>query len=216
MSFHNGQHGECGEDGDERDQDATDADRAVPGASPAAFGFVGAAPGEDGLGEDVVEELIGGTSVVRGGRDWAKDATALGTGELIENGSDLGFRSLRPVGEVGSGVGDLRLAAAHEEAEAVGGGVVLRRGKPAERVQGVVLDDWEPPSASRRASVSVCAPSATVARQSRSSTSCRNGASTRSPGASASAAGAWPSAASARRPPAAASSTALVSAGSME
>ena len=52
-----------------------------------------------------------------------------------------GLGSLCPLGEVGSRVGDLRLASADEEAEAVGGGVLLCGRETAERVEEVVLDD---------------------------------------------------------------------------
>ena len=84
--------------------------------------------------------------------------------ELVEHRRDLRLGSLRPLGEVGGGVGDLRLARADEEAEAVGGDVLLGGREPAERVEEVALDD--PPRAAERLEPRererVCSPSSTV------------------------------------------------------
>ena len=104
-----------------------------------------------------MEELVARCSASsRGRRDRAEDAAALAAAELVEHGRDLRLRA-RPSSRRGRRrSGRSSSCAADEEAEAVGGDVLLGGREPAERVEEVVLDDPRaPPSASSRASVSV-------------------------------------------------------------
>ena len=98
-------------------------------------------PLEDRLGEDVVEELVADRGLAGGRGDGAEDAAALAAAELLEHGRDLRLGPSRPLGEVGGGVGDLRLRAGDEVAEEVGGRGLLAGGELAERLEQVVLDD---------------------------------------------------------------------------
>ena len=117
-------------------------------------------PLEDRLGEDVVEELVAASRLAGWRSDGAEDAAALAAAELLEHGRDLRLGPLRPLGEVGGRVGDLRLRAGDEEAEEVGGDGLLGGRELAERFEQVVLDDLLRTAerlAAGRAS-SVCAP----------------------------------------------------------
>ena len=72
-------HGERGEDGNEREHRAADADEPPARLRAGSRSrFVAEAPGEDRLGEDVVEELVARAPRPScGGRDGAEDAAAL-------------------------------------------------------------------------------------------------------------------------------------------
>ena len=101
-----------------------------------------ATPLEDRLGEDVVEELVPGCAAAgRRGRDTAKDAAALGAAQPVEHDGHPVLAPARPVGEIGGGMGDLRLRARDEVAEHVGGCVALRGCQRRERLEQVVLHD---------------------------------------------------------------------------
>src|SRR5262249_48086970 len=115
---------------DERGQDEHRDDAevaAADGALALRLGLLLAAPlgslppGERRLGQDVVEELVPRAVLGRRRRHRAEDAAALGCAERVEHRGHLRRWPLRPAGEVGDGLGDLRLAAADEELEAVGG-----------------------------------------------------------------------------------------------
>ena len=194
------------------------ASSAVPMPSGAAAGaalFVAAAPVENRLGEDVVEQFVA-RRLASGRVDLAQDAAALAAAELLEHRRDLGLGPFRPVGEVRGGMGDLRLRARDEVAEGVGGDRLLATGEAAKRVVEVVLDDplraaecLEPGASSARAR-----PPATVATHSRFITSCRKGASIASAARALRGVGVPRASPEPTRPVAAASITASTSSGS--
>jgi hypothetical protein len=98
-------------------------------------------PGEDRLGEDVVEELVARALLVVSGCDGTEDAAALAAAQLVEHGGDLWLGTLCPLGQIGGRMGDLRLGTADEEAEAARRDVLLGECEPAERLEEMVLDD---------------------------------------------------------------------------
>ncbi len=129
------------DDRDKGEQSAADA-REPPQRQPArTLLLVAASPLENRLGEDVVEELVADRGLAGGRGDGAEDAAALAAAELLEHGRDLRLGPSRPLGEVGGGVGDLRLRAGDEVAEEVGGRGLLAGRELAERFEQVVLDD---------------------------------------------------------------------------
>ena len=141
-------YGEPGEEGDECEQTCTDAYEPSPERSLAlrlglllAQLLVPLPPLEDRLGEDVVEELVADHGLAGRRGDGAEDAAALAAAELLEHGRDLRLGPPRPLGEVGGGMGDLRLRAGDEVAEEVRGRRLLSGCELAEGFEQVVLDD---------------------------------------------------------------------------
>ena len=86
------------------------------------------APGEDAVGEDVVEDLVALAS--SGSVDRAHDALAT---ERVEHGHDLGLSDLGVLREVAGAVRDLRARRRDEVVEHRGGDVLLCRLQAPER-----------------------------------------------------------------------------------